>query len=325
MHKRREAARPCRDSILAFCSLFAAAAAMLVFAAALSLRVLPAFSGESGAPETFGPPETQGTISGDTQPPEIIGARDMTVYVGESVSYRKCIRVVDNVDSSEEISLTIDSSKVNLLEIGEYAVKYTATDRAGNSSSVTIFVRVIEPEIPLETLNAALDGIIKNIIRPGMNKEEQCRAVCAYVKGHISYSGVSEKGGGDWRAVAYHALFVSGSGDCYSYFVASKALLDRLGIENLDIRRTPGLIPETHYWSLVNIGGEGEAARWYHYDSTRIQQNYDLGGCLMTERQIMAYNHVRKHFYAYDRSTFPQVCEEIITPTPKLEPYYDLD
>ncbi|NLW73691.1 MAG: DUF5011 domain-containing protein [Clostridiales bacterium] len=322
MQIKTKAKRAGRDYMMAFCSLAAAAVAMLIFTAALSLELLPALPDGSGT-ETSGAPGTQNTVRGDTQPPEILGARDMTVYIGEPVSYRKNIRVVDNVDSSEEINLKIDSSKVNLAEVGKYAVTYTATDRAGNSNSVTIFVTVIEPEIPLETLNAALDGIIKNIIRPGMSKEEKCRAVCAYVKGHIAYSGTSEKANGDWRSEAYRALFVSGSGDCYSYFAASKALLERLGIENLDIQRTPELVPETHYWSLVNIAEEGEEARWYHYDSTRITPEYDLGGCLMTERQIEAYNHVREYFYAYDKSAYPSACEKIITPTPGLEPYYD--
>jgi hypothetical protein len=73
----------------------------------------------------------------------------------------------------------------------------------------------------------------------------------------------------------------------------------------------------------VNIAEEGEEARWYHYDSTRIHPDYDLGGCLMTDCQIEAYNHVREYFYAYDKSAYPPVCEEIITPTPGLEPYYD--
>ena len=75
--------------------------------------------------------------------------------MGESVSYRRHVVVEDNIDSSEQITLTIDSSKVNLSEVGEYAVKYTATDRAGNSSSVTIFVKVIDPKFRSDS-NAAI-------------------------------------------------------------------------------------------------------------------------------------------------------------------------
>ena len=47
----------------------------------------------------------------DTQPPEITGTKDLTVAVGESLSYRTGVTVTDDVD--ESVQLQVDSSGVN--------------------------------------------------------------------------------------------------------------------------------------------------------------------------------------------------------------------
>ena len=99
-------------------------------------------------------------------------------------------------------------------------------------------------------------------------------------------------------------------------------MLDRCGIESLDIERLPTKSGETHFWSLVNIG-EGEEQRWYHFDSTELRADrYEHSGCLLTEKQINAYSKARADFYLYDTSLYPKTAEEIITPTPRLEELY---
>jgi hypothetical protein len=291
-----------------------ASAAMLIFILILTLPLL--FRGNTSENVKKG---TENDFSWDTTAPVIKGVKNLTVYKGESVAYRKNI-ILDDNSGSGNVTLTVDSSKVNTDKPGTYVVYYIATDKAGNKTSVSVFVTVIEPQIPLEKLNAAVDNVIAAIITDGMSKEAQCRAVYSYIQGHIAYASTSDKS--DWRAEAYRALFVSGTGDCFSFFAAAKAFLDRLGIENLDIQRTPGLLDETHYWSLVNIGTSAQP-RWYHFDATRLRAEYNHSGCLLTEVQIEAYNHVRKNFYAYDKSAYPEICNIIITPTPELEPYYN--
>ncbi len=313
MNRIAEPARVIREKKLVFYSLVMAAAAMLIFILNLTLPLL--FAGKPGAVHTAI------DYSGDLTPPVILGAKNITVYKGESVAYRKGITLEDD-SGSENVTLTVDSSKVNTNEPGTYAAVYTAKDKAGNAKSVTIFVFVLN--ISVDTMNSELDKVISKIIKSGMTKEEQCRAVYAYVQSHIAYSGTSEKT--DWRTEAYRVLFSTGSdagtGDCFSFFAAAKAFLERLEIENLDIQRTPGLINETHYWSLVNIGDD-ENPRWYHFDATRLRAEYNHSGCLLTEMQTDAYDHVRKYFYAYDKSAYPAASSVIITPTPELEPYYN--
>jgi hypothetical protein len=255
----------------------------------------------------------------DSKPPQISAKTDIVAYVGESVSYKQNIEVSDNC--AGEIMLMVDDSKVDLKNAGEYAAFITAIDAAGNKSeTVKVTVHVYAQEITDEKINAELERLVSRIIREGMTKEEQCRAVYDYVQSNISYVSTSDKT--VWQRAAYDALFVSGSGDCYSYFAAAKAFLQYLGIENLDIQRTKGYTADTHYWSLVNIGTESEP-RWYHFDCTRLRADFNHSGCLLTLKQTEAYNRVRDSFYRYDKEAYPAVATEIITPTPELENYYD--
>jgi hypothetical protein len=152
-----------------------------------------------------------------------------------------------------------------------------------------------------------------------MTVEEKLRAAYDYIQAHISYVSDSDKS--DWVRAAYESLFVTGSGDCFNYFAAAKAVICRLGLDYREIQRTPGLTEETHYWLMVNIG-TSQNPQWYHYDCTRLRSEYNHSGCLLTDTQINAYNKVRPYFYAYDASQYPASATRIITQTPELEPYY---
>lgn len=258
------------------------------------------------------------TLIYDKVPPEIHGACDFVSYVGEAIAYEKGITLTDNCAGT--VRLSVDSTKVNQQLAGSYPVTYTATDAVGNTASVTVTVRILEQTVSEDTLNQRLDAVISSIITPQMDREAQCRAVYTYVQENIAYSGSSDKK--DWIAAAYDALFVSRSGDCYSYFAAAKAFLERLNIPNMDIKRTPGLVSETHYWSLVNIGTEANP-RWYHFDCTRLTADYKVSGCLLTDAQVVAYDAWRdgSYFRAYDKTLYPASDTKIITHIPQLEPY----
>ena len=118
-----------------------------------------------------------------------------------------------------------------------------------------------------------------------------------------------------WVREAYLAL-QSKKGDCYTYYALSKAFFERLGIENRDLQRTPGLTKDTHYWLMVNIGGEDDAAKWYHFDATRLMEKIYDGG-ILTDAQVRYYSeNIRPNFYAYDAGNYPasetaEVCGRI--------------
>ena len=262
----------------------------------------------------------------DITPPIINGVSDIKIYVGEFPAYRTNISLSDDFDSKDQISLFIDSSKVNINEPGVYPVTYTATDSSGNSSQVTINLTVALFFPQEAELNYALDNVISQIITPTMNPEQKIRAIYYYVQSHIAFVNSSDKT--NWKAEAYRALFVTNTGDCFSFFAASKAFFERLGIKNLDIERPKALaeqMQQTHYWSMVNISEDPNNEIWYHYDSCRLRAEYNHSGCLLTEIQINAYNYVRENFYAYNKVLYPAVCEKIITPTPELEEFYNKD
>lgn len=260
----------------------------------------------------------------DTEPPVFVGLRDFGVTVGEGIAYRAGVSVRDNCDNP--VTFTVDSSEVDLYTEGEYKVYYTAVDAAGNRTVEEVRVFVTRTRVTMETLNAAIDRVIARIIQPGMNTEEKVRAVYSYVYENISYLDTSDKS--SWINAAYTSLFVEGSGDCFSYFAASKAFFERLGIENLDVRRTSGIVDERHYWNMVNLSDDPNAPRWYHFDACHLA-GAQHSGCLLTDAQIDSYNRqrfssdgtVNNYFYAYNRADYPATPDQIITRTPSLEPY----
>ncbi len=264
--------------------------------------------------------KVQLTIGADTTPPVITQVDFSAVTVGDTVAYKQRVTVCD--DCIGDVTLTVDSSAVNLKSPGTYPVTYQATDASGNTTTLKTAVNVVPAESAgLDTLNAALDAVIAQIITPDMDREAQLRAVYRYVYDNIAYASTSEKD--SWVDEAYHALFVSHQGDCFSYFAGAKAFCERLGIENMDVQRLAGYTENTHYWSMVNLGGTGTDARWYHFDCCHLQAEYNHSGCLLTDRQVDAYNKARPHFYEYDKSAYPKTPSEILTATPALEPFYN--
>lgn len=273
----------------------------------------------------------------DTQPPVISGAHDLVTEVGVSVSYRSGVSVSDDVD--ERVTLTVDSSAVDLSTAGCYSVVYSATDSSGNTASVTVTITVKQPlpdeeteEEPGETstqpspaedakivvtqemLDGITSAILARILSPGMSKYEQARAIYNYVNQHITYVSTSDKT--DWVRGAYLGL-TRGKGDCYNYWAASKALLTAAGIDNLDLQRVGGATQ--HFWNLVNVG-DG----WYHFDTCWHPSGYPLDSFMLTEAEVRAYTQKladeigRVNYFTYDYDACPVYVEG--TPVDEPEP-----
>ncbi len=256
------------------------------------------------------------TLIEDTQAPTLTGVKDLSVCVGDGVSYRTGVSVADNCDNP--VTLTVDSSAVDTAREGSYPVSYTATDGAGNSTEITVTVYVYREAVTKEMLWELIDPLIAQKIPASGTKELKARAVYDYVYYHIAYTDSSDKN--DWVRAAYEGLR-TGKGDCFTYFALSKAFFERMGIPNMDIQRTEGIVTERHYWNLVNIGSEG-APSWYHFDACRIRGELPSLGCLMTDAQLDAYsawktdaNGVSNYFYAYNRAAYPATDVTVITPT----------
>lgn len=253
----------------------------------------------------------------DQEPPVIGGVADLSVCVGDGVSYRTGVTTTDNCDAP--VALKIDSSAVNTSQEGSYPVIYTATDGAGNVTTVTATVYVYWQRVTEEMLWTEIDRLIELHIPTSDIAEKQIREIYRYVYDSIEYTNTSDKS--DWVRAAYEGIR-TGQGDCFTYFALCKAFLIRLGIETKDIQRTPGIVEERHYWNLVNIGTQ-DAPRWYHLDACHILGEPKPFGCLLTDAQIAAFsaqrtdaNGVSGYFYAYDSASYPASDTKIITATP---------
>ena len=234
------------------------------------------------------------TLKEDTEPPVIQGAKDISIFVGDSVSYRKNVSVADNCPQGVE--LEVDSSGVNLKEAGVYPVIYTARDLAGNTSSVTVNLTVKDRTFNGEEVYAMADTVLAEILTEGMTPLEKVTAIYDYVKGHVAYVSHSEKG--DWLKAAYQGLS-EGKGDCYTYANTSKLLLTRAGIQNMDIAKIPA--KSNHVWNLVDIG-DG----WYHFD-TCPRRGLTEKILMWTDEQLMEYSDSHNKSHNYDHSAYPEV------------------
>lgn len=256
------------------------------------------------------------TLVKDSTPPVLIGVDDITGYVGDGISYRSGVTLRD--DCHNPVTLSVDSSAVDLRREGSYPVIYRAVDGAGNVTEKQITVYLYEERITEEQLFSLIAPVAQRICPAGLSRREQIEEIYDYVYFNVDYVSTSDKS--DWVRAAYEGLR-TGSGDCFTYFALSKAFFTYLGIENMDIHRTEGIVEERHYWNLVNLSTDPASPRWYHFDATPLLGSTH-SGCLLTDAQIAAYSASRvnedgvgNYFYAYDRKSYPASDTTVINHT----------
>lgn len=286
-----------------FFPLFMALAILAGFAV---LWVRAADSGHRPAAQTGTnvTPPAAGVEPGDAIPPVIQGVRDFTVYAGETVSCRSGVTVTDDCDLNPV--LEVDTSELNPDVPGCYEIIYTATDSAGNVSRVAALVTVLErPEnyIAPDTIDAAADKLLAEILSDGMTIREQVQTIYAWARTNISYGGHSDRT--DYRQTAGHVLN-GRSGDCFGYFAVTKLLFERLGIPNIDVRKVKNFDGDSnHFWSLVSVDG---GKTYYHFDATpRVGDGDDF--CLVTDAFLDAYSDSHKGSHNRDKSLYPATPE----------------
>ncbi len=236
------------------------------------------------------------TVTADVEPPVIIGAKDRTVIIGESVAYKDGITVTDNLD--ENVTLKVDTSAVDPSEEGYYDVTYTASDSSGNASSVTVTFHFAHQDAvdTDEQFDRYVKKISSNIFKDSMTDTERLWAIYEWCRNNIGYSGHSDKG--DWKKAAVSG-FKNRSGDCYTYFACAKALIEYCGIENKDVIKIKDTTDQSsHFWSLVNIG-----TGYYHFDATPRKGGFD--GFMLTDRQLQDYSLNNSGSHRYHTNLYP--------------------
>jgi hypothetical protein len=240
----------------------------------------------------------------DTTPPVIEGIKDQTVYQNSTISYRKDVTASDNLGG--EVTLDIDSSKVDLKTLGKYQVVYIATDASGNKTEVQAYVTVVAK--PAGYVDEAVvyelaDKVLARIFTAGMTDLQKLNAIFDYSRNHITYTGTSDKS--DWIQGAYRG-FVKANGDCFTYYCTARALLTRAGFENLSVTRVAGA-PTRHYWSLVLYNGG-----WYHFDTCLYRRGFPYRCFLKTDAQVAEYTSIVQYYYDFDHSKYPATPTEPI-------------
>lgn len=235
------------------------------------------------------------TVQKDTEPPVLRGVSDKRLSVGESISYRQGVSAHDACDGN--VTVLVDSSKVNLKKAGSYPLTYSAVDAAGNRAEKTVTVTVLASAgVSTETVNAVARQVLAGILRDGMSERERLRAIFDWTTTHLSYTAYPDKT--DYIAAANYG-FRNGRGDCFVYYAVSRVLLTCAGIQNLEIHRN---IPnQPHFWNLVYCEGA-----WYHFDACPHYAAHPLTCFLLTDAEVRAYSeHHVANYYSFDASLYP--------------------
>lgn len=244
------------------------------------------------------------TIILDTQAPTIEGVDDHELYTGDTIAYRDGITVTDDQDANPQ--LQIDSSGVNLDVPGKYTATYTATDHAGNQSTVTSNITVYEkPEsfVELEVIYAAIDEKLATIVKDSMTDYEKVKAVFYWIRHNTTYVNMTNTK--DWMQVGYETL-ITHRGDCFSFFALNKLMLERLGIPTVDVVKIKNSPTDGgHYWSLVSVDG-GET--YYHVDITpRKDETLFL---MVSDKFIDNYSAQHYNCFNRDKTLYPATPED---------------
>ena len=244
------------------------------------------------------------TVEPDREAPVIIGAKDIQVYQGEAVFYRNGITVVDGQDKSPR--LTVDNSRVDLSAPGTYPLVYIASDASGNERRVEVAVTVLEKQhqtVAVEVIYEAVDQLLGEIITDGMTKREQVVAIYDWMRDHLWYFPNSDKS--DYLQGAY-VMMKERHGDCFNYFALAKLMFERLGIDNIDVRKVKNYEGDVdHFWSLVSLDG---GKTWYHFDATPCNGPGDEF-CLVTDAFLDAYSVTHNNTHNRDKSLYPSTPE----------------
>ena len=222
----------------------------------------------------------------DKTAPQINGVHNITVTIGDTVSYLDGVSAVDDVDGP--VNVTVEKVSVNTRQTGTYPIAYLATDSAGNLAKVNASVTVVERAQDWQEAYALVDSVLAKITTPQMSLGQKAKAIFDYAHNNITYAGV--RLADDWDAEWYAGLQNieqngTTGGDCYTYYAVANVLLQRAGAETMRVERQNAGDGSHHYWILCNVG-----TGWYHFDATQISNGFTC--FMLTDKQAVSYTHL---------------------------------
>lgn len=232
----------------------------------------------------------------DTEPPQILGVTNQYVYVGEPVSYFGQASVTDNADEPEDVLLTVDNAAVDIYTAGTYAVTYTATDRAGNTTRKKILLYFRQPTVSEEKLLAKADAVLAQIVTDDMTQGQKAYAIYRYVYDTFTFGYSSNKH--DWKYEAWRGL-TKHHGDCFTYCAAARILLERIGAKVMFVTRKSSY---RHFWLMVDLG-----TGWYHFDPLNHGPSRRYQCFMLTTEET---HDLYPFFWRYDHTVYPDTPKE---------------
>lgn len=229
------------------------------------------------------------TVKADTTPPSIT-ALNRTVYIGDNIRFSEGVKAYDECDG--ELEVEIDKGSFDKDTPGEYIVKFTATDKSGNTATKNVIFIVKKKPYYLYThdvMDQLFYSTYSKIITTSMTDKEKMRAIYDYIRENISFNGTSEKS--DWEQEAYRGLR-SKEGDSFTFYAISRKLLTMAGIENKEVTRINS--ESFHYWNMVQYEG-----KWYHFDTCPHYKDFPIDSFMLTDEEAAEYSKKTGGYYTY--------------------------
>lgn len=237
----------------------------------------------------------------DTKPPVFIGTEDIHIGIGEEVSYRKGLRVMDN--QVEPITFKVDAAKVNNKKEGSYPVYLFAKDKAGNETMKKITVNVLSSKKShIKEVRAYVKDTLNQLITEEMTDVMKLRKIFDFCR-QIKYRSISEK---ESVIEAAYEGFKTGTGDCFTYYSVARLLLTEAGFEEEMVKREGG--EGEHFWNLVKYEEE-----WYHFDSCPIAGGDGFTPFLVNDEELLRFSEkygvafpAKKGYYQFQERLYPE-------------------
>ena len=241
----------------------------------------------------------------DTKPPVIKGTRDLTLYIGNPISYRAGVSVTDNQQGGT--ALMVDASEVNPKKEGVYKVTYRSEDKAGNKTEREVEVVVKKSnESHAPEVTKYVKDTLAEITTKDMTELEKLDKIFEFCHTKINYTGHSDKS--DAIEAAYNG-FRTHTGDCFTYYAVSEALITGAGFENIMVTRDGD--NSDHFWNLIKYKD-----RWYHFDTCPIVGAGSFRVFMLGDLEIAKFNKEygeanpnHKGYYKFEESAYPDRAE----------------
>jgi len=248
------------------------------------------------------------TILSNDIPPIIEGVRTIESMRGDVLLYRHGVSAHDAF--GRPLDIEVDSTHVDLHNLGEYTVIYRAEDIYGLVSEAEATVLIVDVDI--DWVNERIDSIFEEIFTEGMSQVDQARAIFTWIKSNVSF--IPRAAAPQSAYDGAHRALQDRRGGCTIFSSLSYVMLTRAEIPNLRIDRVPEA-PSRHRWNLINPDDLG----WHHFDAFPIL----LGG-ERNELYMFTAEHAERFtrrmtgvggvemYYVYDPELYPEIVYECI-------------